>query len=240
VAFPTFYRLLLKSQITDTSAIQQVDYFISSGSVLDQATRAGLNKDIGLTIHDYYGIAEAGPITFSNGDIKGLGNPLPHCDLLISDGKDGTEESEISVKTQSMATKYYNFPGNFESRIDERGYYTTGDFGMLDEDGNLYITGRTKDKIIIGGRNIDAHEIITVAKQHLEISDAVIYEEQAEGGENFLHMFVESKSQIERTDVVAHIRAILAPYKIPAKISVLKEFKRNGIGKIVKSNLLYS
>jgi len=103
-------------------------------------------------------------------DIVSVGQPLPDTEVGIfaADGtrvRDGSI-GEISVKGPSIFSGYYNDPeASAECLVD--GWLRTGDLGFLDS-GELYITGRTKDLIIVNGNNLMPHELERIAENASE------------------------------------------------------------------------
>jgi acyl-CoA synthetase (AMP-forming)/AMP-acid ligase II len=103
-----------------------------------------------------YGLTEnGGQCTAASGRDTGTrpgscGRPLPLVDLRIdAPGDDGV--GEVLVKSPTQMIGYF---GGEESPIDSEGWLHTGDLGCIDDDGFLWITGRSKDMIIRGGENI--------------------------------------------------------------------------------------
>ncbi len=94
-------------------------------------------------------------------EITSCGPPIPGCEIRIvgEDGEDLPERrvGEIALRSDSMLTGYYRNPEATEAAF-EGGWYFTGDMGYI-ADGEIYITGRKKDLIIVGGKNIYPQDI---------------------------------------------------------------------------------
>ena len=103
-----------------------------------------------------YGLTEnGGQATGSAGSEKvemlgSTGRPMPLVEIKFFEHP-GLPDGEILLRSPTQMTGYY---GLDESPIDAEGWLHTGDLGRLDEKGNLWITGRSKDMIIRGGENI--------------------------------------------------------------------------------------
>src|SRR5262249_58597016 len=67
---------------------------------------------------------------------------------------------------------YFNLPGETAAAFDDRGYLKTGDIGSISADGHLFITGRLKEMLIIGGENVFPREIEEVLNPHPSIKDS--------------------------------------------------------------------
>ena len=98
----------------------------------------------------------ASPSSCRTVECVSAGAPLPNCRVEVR-GEDGTtlaprSVGELAVQSDCMLTGYYNRP-DATSEVLRGGFYLTGDLGYV-ADGHVYVTGRKKDVIIIGGRNV--------------------------------------------------------------------------------------
>ena len=133
-----------------------VDYCVCGGAPLDKEVGEGLSA-LGFHLLEGYGMTEMAPIiAFTRpGDyICGCaGLPLPSVDCKIVNG-------ELCCKGNNLMKGYYNRPEETAEVIDADGYLHTGDLGYLDEKGRVYITGRTKEIIVLSnGKNVQPNEI---------------------------------------------------------------------------------
>jgi acyl-CoA synthetase (AMP-forming)/AMP-acid ligase II len=109
----------------------------------------------------------------------------------------------------------------------------------MDDDGYIYITGRTKDLIIRGGENIATGEIEAVLEEHPAVGQAaVIGVPDAEWGEVVKAVIVtESGKQPTSEELTAFVKERLASYKAPKYYAFTQELPRNYLGKILKTDL---
>lgn len=133
-----------------------IRYFISGGAALDREIALGL-QTLGLELLEGYGMTEAAPmIAFTRpGDLvpNCVGLPLSVTECTIIDG-------EVCAKGPNIMQGYYNRPEETAAVIDEGGWLHTGDLGRIDEKGRIYITGRSKEIIVLSnGKNIQPNEI---------------------------------------------------------------------------------
>ncbi|HHV96872.1 MAG TPA: AMP-binding protein [Clostridiaceae bacterium] len=147
---------------------------------------ASLNQDIidffdaiGITILNGYGITECSPLVTCNRNKyqkKGsVGIPIIGTQIKIKN-PDENGEGEICVKGPSVMLGYYKNPEATAEAFDEEGYFKTGDYGKLDEDGWLYITGRLKNVIILSnGKNVYPEEIENEISRIYGVSEVVVY-----------------------------------------------------------------
>ncbi|MER6914844.1 class I adenylate-forming enzyme family protein [Streptomyces sp. NPDC000594] len=231
VAFPLAYRLLAEAPEADTGAFAGLTRAVSAAAVLAPEVRTGFESRYGVRIADYYGIAETGPVTYERdpGHPTGLGTPLPGAELRIVPDEHG--EPEVRVRTASMAGGYLNLPGGLEERLDDEGFYRTGDRGRI-EDGRLHITGRLGGPINLAGRKVDPAEIEKVVLTLDGITDSVLFADEDTRGETVLHLVLAGSREPTRGEVVGVCRRHLAPYKVPGRITFLGAIPRSSAGKV--------
>jgi long-chain acyl-CoA synthetase len=137
-------------------------YLISGGSALSEKVQKDLHG-LGFTVLEGYGLTESSPVLTvarpGNKLLRGsVGKPLPGVEVKI-ESPDENGVGEVLARGQNIMLGYYNNEEATEAVLQDR-WLKTGDLGKLDEDGNLYIVGRSKDVIIdSNGKNIYPDEI---------------------------------------------------------------------------------
>jgi len=125
----------------------QVETFISGGAPLGREL-AEWYANIGIRIHEGYGLTETSPViavnTPINHRIGTVGRTLPNIDVRIA------EDGEILVRGPSVFKGYWNRPEETKAAL-ENGWFKTGDIGNIDADGYLSVTDRKKDLIKTSG-----------------------------------------------------------------------------------------
>jgi acyl-CoA synthetase (AMP-forming)/AMP-acid ligase II len=151
-------------------------------------------------------------------------------DRAVACGGDG----EIRVRSPNVCLGYYKNP-ELEASIIRDGWFYTGDIGRFDEDGYLYIVGRTKDLIKTGSINVAPREIENTILAMEGIDDAVVFGvPDPEWGEAIKAMIVLTPGgTVTRDDIVRHCKETLAGYKVPKKVVFSKSIERNALGKFV-------
>lgn len=222
VAFPALYESIVRRAPKEGFA--GVRTAISSGAPLRDSVREEFTRLTGVPVHNYYGVAETGPLTFAaDGAGSGLGAPLPGVRLLAP-------EEGIRVRSESMGSRYLNAPGVFEERVDAEGYYRTGDQGHL-VDGALHLTGRTSRLVNVGGRKIDPIEIAEVLRGAPGVLDAVAFEAENQHGEPTLAAVVAVEPGVTAQSLRAHCAATLPAFKVPGILRPVDSIPANSIGK---------
>ena len=137
-------------------------YLISGGSALSEKVQKDLHG-LGFTVLEGYGLTESSPVLTvarpGNKLLRGsVGKPLPGVEVKI-DKPDENGVGEVLARGQNVMVGYYNNEKATDAVLNDR-WLKTGDLGRLDEDGNLFIVGRSKDVIIdSNGKNIYPDEI---------------------------------------------------------------------------------
>ena len=135
---------------------------------------------------------------------------------------------------------YYNLEEETAMAFDSQGYFKTGDMGQLDEDGFLYITGRIKEMLIIGGENVFPREIEEVLTNHPDVIAAgVVGRSDVSRGEVAVAFIeLEEGATFDEHKLRAWCRETIAPFKVPKSITVLDALPRNPTGKIMRRELV--
>jgi acyl-CoA synthetase (AMP-forming)/AMP-acid ligase II len=134
---------------------------------------------------------------------------------------------------------YYNKPEETRKVIDRDGWFHTGDIGRLDADGFLYITGRLKEMLIIGGENVFPREIEAVLEDHNDVLQAAVIGIPDESRGEAPIAFVLRREGADVTDLQLrnHAKQTLAGYKVPKQVHIREDLPISPTGKILKRRL---
>jgi acyl-CoA synthetase (AMP-forming)/AMP-acid ligase II len=195
----------------------------------------------------YYGMTEAtGSITLLQPRdhdlararlLRSVGQPLPGYTIEIR-APDKTlreinEPGEIWVRGPGVMLGYWNNQAATGEVLAD-GWYRTGDGGMLDENGFLFLTDRIKDMISSGGENVYPAEVEAALRQHPAVLDCAVFGVPHPKWGEAVAAAVEVRPGFEVTadDLVAFARTLLAGYKIPRRIEMGGALPRTASGKV--------
>jgi len=198
-----------------------------------------------------YGLTEASPVMAYTriGDefrlrVETVGRALPHMEVKIVDLETNEtlppgSQGEVCCRGYNIMKGYYNNPGATKEAISDDGWLHSGDLGIMDEQGNLSITGRHKDMIIRGGENIYPREIEEFLYRMDDIKDVQVAAVPSEKFGEEVGAFIVRKedSDIEESDVIDFCRGKISRYKIPQYVHFLQDYPMTASGKIQKFKL---
>ena len=172
------------------------------------------------------------------------GRPSPGVDIRVIDADEREcapgEEGELRLKGPQMIRGYVDASLDAHA-FDAKGFFRTGDLGVMEPTGHVRITGRLKDIIIRNAENISAQEIENVLYTHPKIADvAVIGLPDPKTGERCCAIVVlgEGAEKLTLADLAEFCGANgLAKQKVPEQIEFVDALPRNAMGKILKQDL---
>ena len=149
------------------------------------------------------------------------------------------EIGEVCIRSPSNTAGYWNLPEATSSTIDADGWLHTGDAGVMDDDGYVYIQDRIKDMIITGGENVYPAEVESAIYGHPAVAEvAVIGVPSDKWGEEVKACCVPKPgATIDPDAIIAHARERIAAFKAPKSVDVIDELPRNAGGKILRRQL---
>ena len=210
---------------------------------------------IGISTLNGYGITECAPIIAVNrskNPVRGSVGHVLDIDTVKIDHPNEDGEGEIWVTGPNVMLGYFKDEAATKDAIDEEGYFKTGDYGKLDKNNVLYITGRKKNLIILSnGKNVYPEEIENELVATPGVIDIIVYEGQSKRGMEHNAIVAEvypDNEYIQKnniTDIKAHLQKYVDDYNRNAvpykKIGVLKvrdtEFPKNTLRKIMRFKL---
>jgi len=243
---PTMITMLMQAYDPARHSLGSLKVIVSGGAPLAEATLVKGMELFKIPIMSCYGLTEAGSgVTMQRGDrfkIGSVGSAIPGVEMKIVD-ENGREvpagtEGEIISKGTGVMKGYWKMPKETATTIIN-GWLHTGDFGKVDEDGELYITGRKKDLIIKGGENIDPGISEKWLYYHPAVSEAAVIgiPDGKYGEEVAAAIVLKPGQQASEQELIDHVRQHVHHFYSPNKIFFVKDMPKNDFGKILKKDI---
>ena len=190
--------------------------------------------DLGIVSIQGYGLTETSPILTAETDKVGrpgsVGIALPSVSLKVID-KNDEGIGEICAKAPNVMLGYYNNDEKTKEVFDDEGYFKTGDYGYIDKDGFLFLTGRKSDTIVLrNGKNVYPDEIEGLINKIPYVKESLVFARNSSKTDTLLAAKVvydeeefekaygkivsyTKKDKIVMEDIKKYVDANLADYK---------------------------
>ena len=181
--------------------------------------------------------------SYLNNNADSAGKPIGNNKIKIVDEKGNSlginQIGEIAVLSKALFKEYYNEPFKTNEMLKE-GWYYTGDFGWIEEQGFLYPVSRREDLIITGGENVASAEVETAIMSHPLIEDAYVFGiEDTSWGQTVVAVIKPiSNSIILKDEIKQYLKDKIAGYKIPKEYYFVENIPKNDLGKVVRADIL--
>lgn len=204
----------------------------------------------GVALSQGYGLTEASPNVLCLPDedaarmVGFAGLPYPHVEVAVADPVTGEQlahaaEGELLVRGPGVFAGYFRAPELTERALQD-GWLHTGDLVRRDENGYFQVIDRLSDVFISGGESVAPAEVERVLFEHPAVGDAAVVgvpdERWGEVGVAFV--VAAAGRATDEADLVAHAGALLAKFKVPARVRFVAEIPRSSAGKVLRHELL--
>jgi long-chain acyl-CoA synthetase len=245
-AVPTIYvRLLSLDGVKEKLGAARYCFSAAASMALEVVRQ--WKERTGLAIYEGYGMTEASPTVTYNHYFRhvagSVGTEVPGVEIQIRDQEGRTlkpgQEGEICVRGPNIMKGYLDNPEATREAFWEHGWFRSGDVGLFDESGYLYIVDRLKDMIITGGENVYPREVEEVLFTREEVQEcAVIGLPDKEWGERVSAFIVKRPGKTFDKDALhAYLKSRLSPFKVPKEYNLVNDLPKNPAGKILKREL---
>ena len=229
------------------SDLASVRIALTGAAKMPEETIALMRDKFGVEVREGYGLTEASPVVSNSMGLElrigSVGRPIEGVELRLVDESgeevDHGDEGEIWVRGENVFAGYLNDPVATAAVLTKDGWLKTGDLGVRDDEGYLYIVDRLKDLIIVSGFNVYPAEVEQVLLSHPDIAQAaVVGVPHPHTGEAVRAYVVTNRSTIVDEDaVIEFCRQHLARYKCPSKVLFVSELPTGGTGKVLRRAL---
>lgn len=253
---PTMLGDLLETTPAVRESLPALSRIFYSAAPMPEALLRRAMKAFGPIFAQFYGMTEsAGPGCVLHAHqhvldgpervvrrLRSAGQPMIGCDVRVVD-PDGVpcavgEPGEIVIKSPSLMTGYWRNPEATAETI-RAGWLRTGDVGMADEEGFIFVIDRLKDMIISGGENIYSREVEDALVTHPGVIEAAVVGCPDERwGESVLAFVVRREVPgVTEESLIDHCRRKIASYKRPREICFVDALPKLPNGKVEKAKL---
>lgn len=248
VGIPSMYNALLHAKDAQPQDFANLRYTVSGGEPLPDVVSTGFRERFGVQINEGYGLTETSPVTNwclpDDFVSHSVGKPLPDVMQRIVEWESGrvlgpNQDGEVRIKGPNIMRGYYKLPEESAAAFDNEGWFRTGDIGRINDAGHLFITGRLKEMIIVGGENVFPREIEEALDKHPAVhASAVIgVRDDVRGELPWAWVELKEGATFDESSLRAWCRDKLAGYKVPREIRQIDKLPRNPTGKIMRREL---
>lgn len=240
---PAMLNFMLQVQKPDASAYEGLRWMMTGAAPVPISLTEAYHK-LGVCLLQVYGLTETcGPacvmdLEYVDKKPGSTGKAFYFSDVKIA-GDDGLEvpredAGEVWVRGAHIMQEYWNRPdATAETLVD--GWLRTGDVGVMDADGYVFIQDRMKDMIISGGENVYPAELENVLMSHPDVAEAAVIGQTSEKwGESPLAILVRTRDDLTEAEVLNFCQGKMAAFKQPKAAVFIEEIPRNPSGKILK------
>ncbi len=235
VNHPGFRRL-------DTRALKVA---FGGGMPVQRAVAEQWTAITGASLIEGYGLTEASPLVAGNllgteGYTGTVGLPFPSTEVRICDDSGAElplgETGEIYVRGPQVMKGYWNHPDETANVFTADGWLRTGDMGFMDAEGNIKLTDRKKEMIVVSGFKVFPNEVEEVVMTHPDVLEAAaigVPDERA--GHVVMVVVVRRDPALTAAQVIAHCRLHLTGYKVPRQVVFRDEpLPKSPVGKVLR------
>jgi long-chain acyl-CoA synthetase len=244
-AVPTIFIRIL-NDAESRERLKSVRYVFSGGTSMPAEIVRQWHDAFGIPIHEAYGMTEAASIVTFNHlfrhKIGSIGMPAGIIELKVVDGNDNEmkqgDQGEIIIRGPNIMKGYFEQPQESAMAL-RNGWFHSGDVGVFDEEGYLYIVDRIKDIVITGGENVYPKEVEDLLHQHKAVNECgVVGLPDREYGEA-VTAFVTLKPgmTVDAAELISFCKARIARYKVPKAVHFVADLPKTPQGKILRREL---
>jgi len=249
---PTMLIALLEQQRKSNYDLSSLRTALCGGAPVPVELLRRVEQGLGCDLTPVYGQTELSPIVCQTSPNDSLedkanssGRPLWQVEVRVVDPASGEIlasglEGEIQARGYQAMMGYFDMPEATADTVGADGWVRTGDLGTMDARGYIQITGRLRDMIIRGGENVYPREIEAELFAHAAVADVAVFGIPDDHWGEVIGAAVRAADPAKPptvSELQAHCRAKLAPFKTPTEWFICAEFPLTASGKVQKFRL---
>jgi long-chain acyl-CoA synthetase len=252
---PTIFAAIANFRGLKNYDISSVKYCISGGAGLPVDVKKSFEAVTGCVVAEGYGLTESSPVATCNpltgvNKAGSIGLPLPRTIIEIVSLEDHTtlmpqgERGEVCIRGPQVMKGYWKNQAETDNVLKPTGdgdvRLHTGDVGMIDADGYIYIVDRIKDMILCGGYNVYPRNVEEVIYLHEAVAECVVagLPDPYRGQTVKAYVALKPEKTLSREELMAFLKDKLSPIEMPKQIEFRDSLPKTMIGKLSRKALL--
>ena len=247
---PTIFNAMMSHPKIKSYDLSSLALCLSGGAPLPLEVKRGFESMTGCTVVEAYGLSETSPAATINpleGPVKegSIGQPIPATIVSLRDLGDVANEApvgekgEICIKGPQVMKGYWKRPEATEQTM-VGDFLRTGDVGIMDDQGFIFIVDRIKDLIICSGYNVYPRRIEEALYLHPAVEECTVIgipdDYRGEAPKAFVKLAAGAKATEE--ELMKHLEPHLSKIEMPEQIEFRDELPKTMIGKLSKKELV--
>jgi long-chain acyl-CoA synthetase len=246
---PTLFNAIMNHPKLKSFDLSSLKFCLSGGAPLPIEVKQKFEQLTGCKLVEGYGLSEASPIVTANpleGPVKegSIGQPIPGTIVSLRALDDPArevplgEKGELCVKGPQVMKGYWNRPQETADQF-VGDYLRTGDVGIMDEEGFLFIVDRIKDLIICSGYNVYPRRIEEAIYEHPAVEEVTVIgiKDQYRGEAPKAFIKLKAGAQMTQEEMLKHLESKISRIELPAEIEFRDALPKTMIGKLSKKEL---
>ncbi len=231
--------------------LTSIRFCISGGAPLPPEVKARFEARTGCVVVEGYGLTETSPCATCNppGGLNksgSIGMPMPRTEIELRDPADPSrrvklgERGEICIRGPQVMLGYWNRPQETAACFTADGFFRSGDIGVMDEQGYVFIVDRIKDLILASGYNVYPRIVEDAIYQHPAVEEVtVIGIPDAYRGETVKAFIVLAPGKtLTQQALIAFLADRLSPVEMPKQVEFRTSLPKTMVGKLSKKELV--
>jgi len=246
---PTLFNAITNHPKLKSFDLSSLKFCLSGGAPLPIEVKQKFERLTGCKLVEGYGLSEASPVVTANpleGPVKegAIGQPIPGTIVSLRALDDPSKEvplgekGEICIKGPQVMKGYWKRPEETAAQfVDD--YLRTGDVGIMDDEGFIFIVDRIKDLIICSGYNVYPRRVEEAIYEHSAVEEVTVIgiKDQYRGEAPKAFIKLKAGAQATQEDILRHLEAKISRIELPSEIEFRDTLPKTMIGKLSKKEL---
>ena len=237
-ASPFHYDLMAASGDFTRDMFSAVRMAVSTAMPLSSDIAARFEARFGIPLCQAYGIIEVGlPFIQTPGMRRktgSVGRLGPDYEITLADRGEGGV-GEVLLRGRGTFSAYFS-PWRTREELDPEGWFHSGDLGRIDDEGYLFLVGRTREVINFAGMKVFPAEVETVLNSHASVRESCVYgKPDVQYGQLPVAKVVPGDQPVDERALRRFCYASLAPYKVPKEFHLVESIEKTASGKVKRS-----